>query len=154
MKLDSYEDEHLPASELLKIVCFEKLLEDGNLKSTEETNLDLLKNINTTSGRNHFILQHFQDIAYEFSDWVWDFLEYFGEECNLPSTAHYSWSRNYDPETHAINAKGYWIMWTTMNGGGKHSDPRSYNPFDDAQFIELESEKIIQVVERKFKNKS
>jgi hypothetical protein len=73
-----------------------------------------------------------------------------GDETNVPAT----YSRCYESISKAAKLPdGSWVGWTHWYGGGKHGCPDEIEWIDDAYDLELEEEKEVVVIQRKFKVK-
>lgn len=74
-----------------------------------------------------------------------------GDETNVSAP----YSRCYESISKAAKLPdGTWVGWTHWYGGGKHGYPREIEWIDDAYDLELEEEKEVVVIQRKFKVKN
>ena len=73
-----------------------------------------------------------------------------GEECNLYSSQS---SRHYECDFKVRQIEDKWIGWTYWYGGGKHGEPEAIDWVSDAEFVEVESEEEVTVMQRVFKRK-
>ena len=73
-----------------------------------------------------------------------------GEECNLYSNQS---SRHYEEDYVVHQIEDKWIGWTYWHGGGKHGEPEAIDWMSDAEFVEVDSEEVVTVVQRVFKRK-
>lgn len=73
-----------------------------------------------------------------------------GEDSNLCSKQS---SRHYEEDYVVRQIKDKWVGWTYWHGGGKYGEPEAIDWMSDAEFVEVDSEEVVTVVQRVFKRK-
>ena len=81
-----------------------------------------------------------QEVTYDY--------RHNGIGCNL-LPKHYS--RHYEVDFVVSEIEGKWVGWHYWYGGGKHGEPEQIDWIGDAEFVDIESQKEVVVVERVFK---
>lgn len=103
----------------------------------------------------HNIFQESLNDDGNFIDFVNEYV-YNGVITNIQSNIHYSWIRNYEVETRAIECgatgENYWVLFNRVYGGGKHSNPQAYLYYNETRFVEVEKEETIVIRHFKLKD--
>lgn len=70
-----------------------------------------------------------------------------GEECNILPKIY---SRHYEVDYVVKEIDGKWVGWNYWYGGGKHAEPEAIDWIGDAEFVKVQSEEVVTVVQRTF----
>jgi hypothetical protein len=72
---------------------------------------------------------------------------------DVPERIHFSWSRNYEVDTHVIHLddkRG--LAFNYVTGGGKHGDPDSYPWWQEAWFVTCTGSETVSVTTYSYKD--
>lgn len=59
-----------------------------------------------------------------------------GTASDIPTRIHFSWTRNYEVDTHVIHLDDQrGLAFNYVTGGGKHGEPDAYPWIDEAWFV-------------------